>query len=108
MDFHKRETKTASKFTQCYLRRDGLLIVRLIGELYCFSFASNIYRNIYGNLVVGKQSNWFPSGKNAGHLVAAELLHGLWTNYGPDRRSMAESQGEAVTPSPRLITNELV
>lgn len=53
------------------------------------------------------------AGKNAGHLVAAELLHGLWTNYGPDRRSLAESQGEgpagaSAAASPRLCTNELV
>ena len=55
IDFIKRDNKTARKFTETYLRRDGLLIVRLVG-------------------------------KNAGDMVAAELLHGLWTNYGPERR----------------------
>ena len=69
MDFHKRETKTASKFTQCYLRRDGLLIVRLIGELYCFSFVSNT-RNVYTNLVVDKEV--------IGFLHHQEKMQGTW------------------------------
>lgn len=56
---NKRDTKAAKRFTEHYLRRDGLLIVRLVS-------------------------------KNAGDLVAVELLHGLWTNYGPERRMMAE------------------
>ena len=56
----KKETKTVRKFTEHYLKRDGLLIVRLVA-------------------------------KNAGELVAAELLHGLWVNYGPERRSTGDA-----------------
>ena len=60
------------------------------------------------------------SGKNAGHLVAAELLQGLWTNYGPERRSAAEAQGDpggggagggggpGVPPAKLIHNNELV
>lgn len=63
IDFHKRESKAARKFTESYLRRDGVLIVRLVG-------------------------------KNAGDMVAAELLHGLWLNYGPERRGLGDNNGQ--------------
>ena len=56
--FDKRESKNAKKFTEQYLRRDGLFIVRMVA-------------------------------KNAGELVAAELLQGMWLNFGPDRRATA-------------------
>ncbi len=75
IDFHKRETKAAKKFTENYLRRDGLLMVLLVG-------------------------------KNAGDLVAAELLHGLWTNYGPERRHLADTNTEATPRSTRSIMSQ--
>jgi hypothetical protein len=49
-----------SKFVECYLRRDGLLIIRLLSL-------------------------------NCGELFAAEILAGLWENYGPERRFLAET-----------------
>jgi len=63
MELNKRDYKAIRKFTEHYLRRDGLLIIRLVA-------------------------------KNAGDLIAAELIHGLWLNYGPDRRSLAESRSD--------------
>ena len=62
VDFHRRESKVAREFVECYLRRDGLFLVRLVA-------------------------------KNSGALVAAELLHGLWTNYGPQRHRLANCSG---------------
>lgn len=59
VDFYRREGKTARKFLETYLRRDGLLVVGLVS-------------------------------KNTGELVAADLLHGLWVNYGPERRHLVE------------------
>ncbi len=86
MDFNKREAKTIKKFTECYLRRDGILIVRLIA-------------------------------KNAGELIAAEVLNGLWTNYGPDRRAFGSSsdsrgdrkrQGQGQGHGRPLISQDIV
>ena len=59
MDLGKRELKNVKKFTESYLRRDGLLIVRLIS-------------------------------KNAGDMIAAEMLFGLWANHNPEACQMAE------------------
>ena len=59
LDAMHREPSVMAKFTQSYLRRDGLLIVRLIGL-------------------------------NMGDVVAAEVICGLWNNYSPERRIMAE------------------
>ena len=69
MELNKRDYKAVKKFTEHYLRRDGLLIIRLVA-------------------------------KNAGDLIAAELLHGLWLNYGPDRRSLAESRADGSRKTP--------
>ena len=55
----KREHRATREFTENYLRRDGLLIVRLISN-------------------------------NAGGMVAADVLHGLWTNYGPEKRGLGD------------------
>ena len=79
IDFHKRESKTARKFTENYLRRDGILIVRLVG-------------------------------KNAGDMVAAELLHGLWLNYGPERRTLGNYHGntDAGRTGSRNVSQEIV
>ena len=74
MNLDKREIKTARKFTEHYLRRDGLLILRLVS-------------------------------KNAGDMVSAELLHGLWQNFGPDRRNMGDSDGRRERP---LMSQEIV
>lgn len=73
IDFVKRDNKVARRFTETYLRRDGILIVRLVG-------------------------------KNAGDMVAAELLHGLWTNYGPERRQLADNHDNPRRP----LTQEIV
>lgn len=54
----KRESKNVKRFTEQYLRRDGIFIIRMVA-------------------------------KNAGDLVTAELIHGLWINFGPDRRATA-------------------
>ena len=51
-----------AKFTENYLRRDGMFIVRLIGM-------------------------------NMGEVVAGEVLCGLWNNYSPERRLIAEKPG---------------
>ena len=59
MDLHKKDTKLVKKFTEQYLRRDGLLVIRIVSS-------------------------------NAGALIAAELLHGLWANFGPEGRNLLE------------------
>ena len=46
------DSSSLKQFTQSYLQRDGLLILRLVS-------------------------------KNAGDIIAAELLLGLWKNYAP-------------------------
>jgi len=51
----RRNPKLVRRFTTDYLRRDGLLVVRLIAS-------------------------------NAGGLVAAEVLCGMWQIYGPETR----------------------
>lgn len=55
LEFGKRETRTAKTFVERYLRRDGMLLLRLITV-------------------------------NAGHLVSADVLRGLWVGYGSDKR----------------------
>ena len=55
-----RSKANLRKFTQYYLRRDGLFLMRLISI-------------------------------NVGEIVAAEVLAGLWENYGPDKRFIAEN-----------------
>ncbi|ELU15137.1 hypothetical protein CAPTEDRAFT_215984 [Capitella teleta] len=54
MDVVTRDNATIRKFAECYLRRDGLFLMRLIA-------------------------------KNAGDMVATELLCGLWENFGLSR-----------------------
>lgn len=54
------KTSLVSKFVECYLRRDGMLVIRLLSL-------------------------------NCGELFAAEILAGLWENYGPERRMIAET-----------------
>jgi len=53
----RRDPKVIRRFTREYLRRDGLLVSRLIA-------------------------------KNSGELIAAEVLCGLWQNYGPETKGM--------------------
>ena len=55
MNLQEHEFDTVKKFAGKYLRRDGLLILRLIS-------------------------------KNAGDIIAAEILHGLWLNFLPNSR----------------------
>ena len=59
MDALQRDNSVVRKFTEHYLRRDGMFLLRLIA-------------------------------KNAGDLVAMEMLGGLWGNYGPRQRLVAE------------------
>jgi hypothetical protein len=61
-DTTQREPGILAKFTENYLRRDGMFIVRLIGM-------------------------------NMGEVVAGEVLCGLWNNYSPERRLIAEKPG---------------
>lgn len=61
-DTTQREPGVLAKFTQNYLRRDGMFILRLIGM-------------------------------NMGEVVAGETLCGLWSNYSPERRLIAEKPG---------------
>ena len=61
-DTSQREPGILAKFTENYLRRDGMFIVRLIGI-------------------------------NMGEVVAGEVLCGLWNNYSPERRLLAEKPG---------------
>ncbi|CAD5113443.1 DgyrCDS2610 [Dimorphilus gyrociliatus] len=73
----KRQTAALTKFTQFYLRRDGMFIIRLISQ-------------------------------NVDDLVAAEAMLGLWENYTPERRMLAEKAGRApkipTAPSERTAT----
>ena len=62
VDATHREPGILAKFTENYLRRDGMFIVRLIGM-------------------------------NMGEVVAGEALCGLWNNYSPERRLIAEKAG---------------
>ena len=59
MEACQRDNSVIRKFTEHYLRRDGMFLLRLVS-------------------------------KNAGDLVAMELLGGLWGNYGPRQRMVAE------------------
>ena len=61
-DTAQREAGVLAKFTQNYLRRDGMFIIRLIGM-------------------------------NMGEVVSGETLCGLWQNYSPERRLIAEKSG---------------
>ena len=61
-DTAQREAGVLAKFTENYLRRDGMFILRLIGM-------------------------------NMGEVVAGEVLCGLWQNYSPERRLLAEKPG---------------
>lgn len=61
-DATHREPGIMAKFTENYLRRDGMFILRLIGM-------------------------------NMGEVVAGEALCGLWNNYSPERRLVAEKTG---------------
>lgn len=58
----QREPGVLAKFTENYLRRDGLFLLRMIGN-------------------------------NIGEIVAGETLCGLWNNYSPERRLIAEKPG---------------
>lgn len=58
-DTAQREAGVLAKFTENYLRRDGMFILRLIGI-------------------------------NMGEVIAGEVLCGLWQNYSPERRTIAE------------------
>ncbi|CAD5124622.1 DgyrCDS12891 [Dimorphilus gyrociliatus] len=61
LEFGKREIRTAKTFVERYLRRDGMLLLRLITV-------------------------------NAGHLVSADVLRGLWVGYGSDKRIQNKSR----------------
>ena len=71
VDATHREPGILAKFTENYLRRDGMFIVRLVGM-------------------------------NMGEVVAGEVLCGLWNNYSPERRLIAEKLGRKKTTSSRL------
>ena len=58
-DAAQRPPAVLAKFTENYLRRDGLFVIRMIGL-------------------------------NVGDVVAGEVLCGLWNNYSPERRMLAE------------------
>jgi len=74
---NKREHRATREFTESYLRRDGLLIVRLVAN-------------------------------NAGGLVAADVLHGLWINYGPEKRGLADIASAASTSRAGRSPHEIV
>lgn len=65
-DTTQREPGVLAKFTENYLRRDGMFILRLIGM-------------------------------NMGEVVSGETLCGLWNNYSPERRLIAEKPGRKGT-----------
>jgi len=78
-DSTQREPGTLAKFTEKYLRRDGMFIVRLIGM-------------------------------NMGEILAGEVLCGVWNNYSPERRLIAEKTdrkqlGANVDPAERWPTH---
>jgi len=58
-DAAQRPPAILAKFTENYLRRDGLFVIRMIGL-------------------------------NVGDVAAGEVLCGLWNNYSPERRMLAE------------------
>jgi len=58
-DAAQRPPAVLAKFTENYLRRDGLFVIRMIGM-------------------------------NVGDVAAGEVLCGLWNNYSPERRMLAE------------------
>jgi len=70
-DATHREPGILAKFTENYLRRDGMFIIRLVGL-------------------------------NMGEVVAGEALCGLWNNYSPERRLIAEKSGRKKTNKSRL------
>ncbi len=71
LDAYQREGGMLKKFTETYLRRDGLFIIRLVA-------------------------------KNAGEMVATEMLCGLWENYGPKQRLLTEpASSRTVTSYPK-------
>ena len=70
-DATHREPGILAKFTENYLRRDGMFIIRLVGM-------------------------------NMGEVVAGEALCGLWNNYSPERRLIAEKSGRKKTNKSRL------
>lgn len=61
-DVAQRDPNVLAKFTENYLRRDGMFILRLISM-------------------------------NMGEVVAGEALCGLWNNYNPEKRIIAEKPG---------------
>lgn len=61
-DIQFREHGVLQKFTENYLRRDGMFLLRLVSM-------------------------------NIGEVVAGETLCGLWSNYSPERRLIAEKPG---------------
>ncbi len=70
-DTAQREAGVLAKFTENYLRRDGMFIIRLVGM-------------------------------NMGEVVAGECLCGLWNNYSPERRLMAEKPGRKTAGKSRV------
>ena len=62
MNVEHHELESAKKFTEHYLRRDGLLILRLISQ-------------------------------NAGDIIGAEVLKGLWQSFAPDIRKRGGLNG---------------
>ncbi|ESN90404.1 hypothetical protein HELRODRAFT_96495 [Helobdella robusta] len=61
-DIAHRDSNVLAKFTENYLRRDGMFILRLISQ-------------------------------NMGEVVSGEALCGLWNNYNPEKRILAEKPG---------------
>ncbi len=68
---NKKDRDIIEKFAAKYLKRDGIFIIRLIGN-------------------------------NIGHLVASEVLSGLWENYGPEHRLLQQVQQEQPVRPQRL------
>ena len=65
----KREREVVVKFTQNYLRKDGVFAIRLISD-------------------------------NVGSLVAAEVLSGLFDNFGPEHQLLVNRGGRGVGAPP--------
>ena len=71
ISFEGRETETAKKFCRCYLRRDGIFLIRLIRS-------------------------------NVGHLIAAEVLKGLYDLTANDFEKTMQRRNAGSGGSPRF------
>ena len=80
MNLQEHEFDTVKKFAGKYLRRDGLLVLRLIS-------------------------------KNAGDIIAAEVMHGLWLNFIPNREKkgkLMEKKETKANKRPAVASHDIV